>query len=120
MDLQTDEFLDHHGVKGQKWGIRKSERVTGVTRPRGALLDRNARTRQAIKDARSGERFRKTAAIGRAFVGKEQQQRNWNTLLRDLNAQDKRIKAGKLTTTDRLDLFGNTSIFNLVVSHRPA
>ena len=33
MTLATDDFLAHYGVKGMKWGVRKSEKSGGSPKP---------------------------------------------------------------------------------------
>lgn len=52
--LDHEEFLDHHGVKGQKWGIRQQHQVNKASRQR-----ERARNRKKIDAAR--ERYRTTA-----------------------------------------------------------
>ncbi len=32
MSFDMDTFLDHHGIKGMKWGVRNESRATGVSR----------------------------------------------------------------------------------------
>lgn len=115
-DEEVEEFLAHYGVLGQKWGVRRGKRSTGVSRRRGIILDRNTRTRAAIKDARSGKRYQRSAAAGRRVLGAEQQNANWKKLLKDLNAQDRRIKSGKVTVSDRIEVFGSANVLDLVVS----
>lgn len=45
----VEQFLAHHGVKGQKWGVRKQRRIQGV-------IDRQYRL--ATKKATFGDRLR--------------------------------------------------------------
>lgn len=47
-DLEVEDFLNHHGVKGQKWGVRNSITFTGRTRVRG--------NRRQSRSARNGKR----------------------------------------------------------------
>jgi hypothetical protein len=51
---EISDFLDHHGVKGQKWGIRKQHQVNKASRQR-----ERKRNRKQIDAAR--ERYRTTA-----------------------------------------------------------
>lgn len=116
----VNDILEHFGVKGMKWGVRNSKKTTGVSRGKGALIDRNDRAKKVIKDARSGKDHRALAAIGRAFVGKEQQKINWSTMIKSLNAQNKRLKMDKATFNDKFKIAMTTSVVDLVVSRRPA
>lgn len=53
----VDSFLDHHGIKGQKWGIRNTTKtVSRKTKKAAAFVSRH---KEGIG----------TAAAGAAFVG---------------------------------------------------
>lgn len=119
-DAQIDEYFEHHGVKGMKWGFRKSKKTTGVSRPRGALIDINKRQINNIALAKSGEKYQFSVALGRKLVGAETQKRNWKTMTSNLKAQNKRLKSGKLVVGDRLDMWGKVSLASLYVSRTPA
>lgn len=119
-DDMIDEFFEHHGVVGMKWGIRRGKSKTGVSRSRGALIDRNDRLRRNIRQVQSGEKFKASAAIGRAFVGEKKQKENWKRLTKDLNDQNARLKAGKATIGDRINMLAIVAPANLLVTHRPA
>jgi hypothetical protein len=93
--------------------------TTGVSRSSGVLIDRNARTTKIITDARSGEKYRHTAALGKKIFGSETQQKNWANNLSNLDAQDKRLRSGKSSALDVLDKMGTINPFNLVVSRTP-
>lgn len=43
-DDEVNEFLDHHGVKGMKWGIRNEEKPTGRHRGRGSSSENRPKT----------------------------------------------------------------------------
>lgn len=59
----VDAFLEHHGVKGQKWGIRKSflDRISRVSR--GTSITIQERHKKAAKRIAIG-----SAAIGASAV----------------------------------------------------
>ena len=116
------DFLEHHGVKGMHWGIRQSKKKTGISRSRGILLDRNALLKNNIELAKQGDKFRISSAIGRKFIGKEQQTRNWNQTIANLNAQDKRLKSKKkdaLTFLDKVDMTTHWNVIDALVTTRP-
>jgi hypothetical protein len=119
MILDEKTYLEHYGVMGMHWGIQKARGSTGRSRSRNALLDRNARTRDIISLSRSGERFKTSRALGKAFVGEEQQRSNWKMMEKMTRQQDQRIRSGRLTTQDRLDILFTTSPVDLVVSRTP-
>lgn len=119
MNITEADYVEHFGVRGMHWGIRRGKSKTGVSRPRGALLDRNARNTRAINQALSGKKYKVAVGIGRAFVGKEAHTRRLKNHLSEMRKQNARIKKGKLTVEDRLTLFGTISLADLVVSRRP-
>lgn len=117
--MTVDDFLAHYGVMGMHWGIRKSKATTGVSRARGAKIDYNKRIINRVKVAQSGKKYRVSSAIGRAFLGSEQQRKNQNQLISNLNAQNSRLRSGRVTVTDRMDVFMTTSIADLFISRTP-
>ena len=51
-----DEFLEHHGVKGQKWGIRKQKPTLGLARRRfntGTVSTGQSRTSKYTRNAKN-------------------------------------------------------------------
>lgn len=64
MDYVYDKingFLEHHGIKGQEWGVRKYQNEDGSLTPAGRERygDPNGKTRKEIRKERRYERFRK-------------------------------------------------------------
>lgn len=58
----VDEFLEHHGVKGQRWGVRSSSDKSG-----GKKLSRHER-RAAAKQAKQEETAKKVADLMNAAL----------------------------------------------------
>lgn len=59
-----DDYLEHHGIKGQKWGIRRFQNADGTLTAKGQKrygenLDINDRSRQNIAKIRLGEARRR-------------------------------------------------------------
>lgn len=119
MPANTDEFLAHYGVVGMKWGKRGSKKSTGVSRMGGALMDRNARSAQMLNDAKSGAKYTKRVAIGKAIIGEKQWEKNFQTSMSNMKAQNARIKSGKTSVIDKLDAYYSVSLLDLAVSRRP-
>lgn len=114
----TDEELLHYGKKGMKWGVRRGKGTTGVSRHRGALMDRNANAIKLNERALSGEAAKIRVKIGSALMGKEAMRRNMETTVKNLNEQNARLRAGKLNVGDRIGLLTVQPI-ELLVSARP-
>lgn len=118
----NDDLLMHYGMRGMKWGVRKGKGTTGVGRFRGALLDRNARDTKMLKDARKGTGHllpRAAAGLGKTLLGEKRWEKNFQKRMTHVNAQNQRLKKGKLTIADRIDMTLNVGAFDLVVSHTP-
>jgi hypothetical protein len=58
MITELEEVLQHHGVKGMKWGKRKSEKSAEVTKAEGAVAERKKEykqiSRQHLKESSLG------------------------------------------------------------------
>ena len=113
---EIDDFLEHQGVKGMKWGVRRSKKVTGVARRDGAQIDRNNSLINEIAKARSGEKYKRQVKVIGKIIGKEQQNKNWDKLVGTKQAQNARILAGQKTISDRLEVVGNINAFDMFVS----
>ena len=58
----ADDFLEHFGVKGMKWGVRKREsRVSVATGPGGRIRTRGGHDRSPANDAIRAARLRQRA-----------------------------------------------------------
>jgi len=117
--MTVDDFLMHYGVMGMHWGIRKGRGTTGISRTRGATIDRNKRYLHQIKLMKSGKKYRAQAAVGRALLGRDDFRRKMNQRVTNLNAQNDRLRNGKVTITDRLDMFSTITVADMLVSRTP-
>lgn len=112
----VEDILEHYGVPGMHWGIRKGKGTTGVSRPAGALIEKNEVMKAQIARAKSGEAHRIKVAVAKAFIGEEQRKKNWNTTVRSLNAQNARVRAGRASVADRFQMMTTTTLADLVIS----
>ena len=61
--LNEDDTLDHHGVKGMKWGRRKKRETSGSSSPKANKLTKE----QEYRKNRSRTTVRRTAAASATF-----------------------------------------------------
>ena len=132
---EVNSFLEHHGVRGMHWGVRRSKSKTGVSRYDGATLDRNARYEHRLnKMIAKGDLSTKkkvalvaasaaltggpgaVAALGYIHARKPE---NMKITLKRIHEQNDRIKSGQKNILDRLDQFANVRTGDLLISRRP-
>lgn len=118
-EVSSMNELAHFGTKGMTWGVRQGKKKTGFNRKQGAVLDRNARTADTLNKARSGEAHRRTVALGKKIIGENQWEKNFQTSMKNINAQNERVKSGKATLADKIDMTLNISALDRVISRTP-
>lgn len=62
--LISEEELQHHGIKGQKWGVRRYQNANGTLTPEG--LARKKKMERLANDERLSKKERKAAEYGAA------------------------------------------------------
>jgi len=76
MNLSNEEYLQHHGVKGQKWGVRKDEVPSG-NRQRSSsqqIQVKNTTTEQSTTETvapnltKKGKKIYKALAVGALVI----------------------------------------------------
>lgn len=123
-----DDYLEHHGVKGMKWGQRKAAKAVSKAKSRSAKVDRFG-NRNNDKAQRIIDRQKKVA---KGKAGTLDKLRVFGTMtmqelasesfsLKDASAArierakrtQRAIKAGKKRTTDKLSRLGGYDIREL-------
>jgi hypothetical protein len=121
MVISEEDYIEHFGILGMHWGIRRGKRKTGISRFSSALIDKNAFTRRHLQRTASGKHvvLRLADADQRALVGDKNYASNLQARIAGLDQQDRRLKKGKATALDKLDMFDRVSPLELVFSIRP-
>lgn len=117
-----EDLLMHYGIKGMKWGVRRGSSKTGVSRARGAQIDRNARHIKRTEDVLKGKGLRRDKIAYKfdsLFLGKDTTKALYKVSIRDMQQQNSRLKSGKATVRDKLTVLMSTTPMDLVVSNRP-
>jgi len=105
---QIDEYFEHFGVVGMKWGIRKGKAKTGVNRFVGAKMDINKRRIYRTQNRMNGTGYKASEALGRVFLGgKERQLRLQKAKIKDLTRDNVVLKKGVLSANKTLGVYGN-------------
>jgi hypothetical protein len=112
----NEDLLIHYGIRGMKWGVRRGKGVTGVSRHRGALMDRNNRVVFQRKKLIAGTRHKHLVGIAKKLIGEDTFNRRMKASIKELNSQNDRIKKGKITFEDRMDAIFNVPVGALVIS----
>jgi len=104
------EELQHYGVKGMKWGVRKAR--TGDINVRATRLERVAKGKGTVADklvtfAGSSARNIKRSGGFRQEAARRAQ---------NLRAQEERLATGKAKVTDILKAYGTVSSGSLIRS----
>lgn len=114
-----EDLLMHFGVRGMHWGVRRGRKKTGLTRHRGATVDRNERLKYEARMTLAGKRHKISGRMARKMMGEASFKRRINANIKELNAQNRRLKEGKVTVEDRLDMMMSVTPLSLVMTSRP-
>lgn len=116
--IETDEFLEHYGVKGMKWGLRRGGLKSRI---KGARLDQNQRRTAIATRAANGKSTLEERIVNKPtkiLLGKEGYTRFAKNEVENLGAQKKRIETGKKTVMDVLETYNTLTMLDLVVSRQ--
>lgn len=111
--LDVDEsVIEHHGVKGMKWGVRRGNLKSRV---RGAVKD-NIHNRRASARAVAEGRARLSDHL--STPGLINRRKNAAKLVKDLDAREDRLRSGKGKVGDILSEIGRLGLSDLFLSYR--
>jgi len=134
VDTEVEDFLEHYGVKGQKWGVRKANKAVAKAGERAKTPDRfgnrnNQDTQRRVDRVRSvasGTASTATKARvaltvnGQEFINNSfsLQATAASRLDRDARLQ-RSIVSGRSRVTDRLTRLSGTDIREINLSYTP-
>ena len=113
--IRDEEYLEHHGVKGQKWGIRRYQNEDGTFTAEGKKrygIDSNGK--MSKEGAKLWDHDRRSAV---KEVNKELKEKGLKTnhLFRDYYVNESRIAAGRLFVSEK---YGKTTLGDYVANER--
>lgn len=114
--MSNELALMHYGTKGMKWGIRKGKKETGVSRARGAAIDRAYRR---------SDRKEKKAEIQKKLalrLGVETKGAGGISLreAKESRAKAQRLAKGKETVSEKFEMaVMSINVASLVYERKP-
>lgn len=92
--IDTGEYLEHHGVKGQRWGVRKKRDTSGGKRFSGSKTNSGSSASAAIQSLRNKRNAQKIARF-KAKEAKAKEQLKVTTAKNKAKAAEANLKAAK-------------------------
>lgn len=92
--IDTGEYLEHHGVKGQRWGVRKKRKTSGGKRFSGSKTNSVSSASAAIQSLRNKRNAQKIARF-KAKEAKAKEQLKVTTAKNKAKAAEANLKAAK-------------------------
>lgn len=97
--LEVDNFLEHYGVKGMKWGVRNDRSTSRSERKVSKSLQKTERKGNKTADRYTAKARRNEKNVVRSREGIAERQKVLD-----------RIATGKLQSTDILELVGTANV----------
>ena len=92
--IDTGEYLEHHGVKGQRWGVRKKRKTSGAKRFNKSKTNASSSAYAAIQSLRDKRNAQKIAKF-KAKEAKAKEQLKVTTAKNKAKAAEANLKAAK-------------------------
>lgn len=92
--IDTGEYLEHHGVKGQRWGVRKKRVTSGGKRFSGSKTNSGSSASAAIQSLRNKRNAQKIARF-KAKEAKAKEQLKVTTAKNKAKVAEANLKAAK-------------------------
>lgn len=92
--IDTGEYLEHHGVKGQRWGVRKKRKTSGTKRFNKSKTNASSSASAAIQSLRDKRNAQKIAKF-KAKEAKAKEQLKVTTAKNKAKAAEANLKAAK-------------------------
>lgn len=92
--IDTGEYLEHYGVKGQRWGVRKKRKTSGGKRFSGSKTNSVSSASAAIQSLRNKRNAQKIARF-KAKEAKAKEQLKVTTAKNKAKAAEASLKAAK-------------------------
>lgn len=92
--IDTGEYLEHHGVKGQRWGVRKKRDTSGGKRFSGSKTNSGSSASAAIQSLRNKRNAQRIARF-KAKEAKAKEQLKVTTAKNKAKAAKANLKAAK-------------------------
>lgn len=92
--IDTGEYLEHHGVKGQRWGVRKKRKTSGTKRFNKSKTNASSSASAAIQSLRDKRNAQKIARF-KAKEAKAKEQLKVTTAKNKAKVAEANLKAAK-------------------------
>lgn len=116
--MEYDDYLEHYGVKGMKWGRRKGSLSSRARQVGVEKKTKGIESRERVLSGKSSIRDKIAAGSTLSAAKVLRNKGVKNAIAKDL-ARDKatrsRLQSGQATTRDKLQVAMNVSILDLTV-----
>ena len=107
----TDEYLEHHGIKGQKWGIRRFQNPDGTRTAAGKKREKNKEPshEKLLKSTNAQEIYKYRGKLNDKELRDRVNRIQTEQQLEDLKKKEKRTSMGEKASNKVLQKVGEKS-----------